>query len=178
LFRPYGAQWKKKLKVDFLENFSTDFHKILPEDVPHTALRNNITRDPPQELGAGPGGPKFWGDTPKISHFQFPGVEIFTTIGSAPWSLQTPGVEFPAGGWGFAPKPEQPPKLCRRFGHFLWSDLDQSTNFYTSDIQSPPISFWEKSDQRFSKKWGGRKLGGGTLLGFTPFGDLHPPADP
>jgi len=70
------------------------------------------------------------------------------------------GVKFPAGWWGFAPKPEKPPKLCRPYRDFRSSDVDQSTNFHTSDIVSPTISYWEKSDDEVSRKWG-EKLGVG-----------------
>jgi len=82
----------KKFKVDFLENLSSDFHEISHERAPHWGLPKDITRDAPLELGAGPRGPKFWGDPPKISHFRFPGVGIFTTISSARRSPQKRGV--------------------------------------------------------------------------------------
>jgi len=82
----------KKIKVDFLENLSSDFRKISQEPAPHLDLPNGITHYPPTELGAGPGGPKFGGDPPKISHFRFPEVGIFFTISSARWSPQKLGV--------------------------------------------------------------------------------------
>jgi len=82
-WRPMG----KKFKCTFLKNLSSDFRKILHERAPRTDLPNCITRDPPPKLGAEPGGHKFGSDPPKISHFRFPGVEIFTTVSSAVWSL-------------------------------------------------------------------------------------------
>ena len=87
-WRPMG----KKFKCTFLENLSSDFRKISHERAPRTDLPNCIPHDPPPKLGAEPGGRKFGGDPPKISHFRFPGVEIFTTVSSAAWSLHKLGV--------------------------------------------------------------------------------------
>ena len=82
----------KKFKCTFLENLSSDFHKISHERAPRTDLPNDTITHPPPESGAEPGAPKFGGDPPKISHFRFPGVEIFTTVSSAPGSLHKLGV--------------------------------------------------------------------------------------
>jgi len=73
----------KIFKVDFLENHWSDFRKISRKPAPHPDLPNDITHYPPPELGAEPGGSKFGGDTPKISHFRLLGVGIFTTICNA-----------------------------------------------------------------------------------------------
>ena len=87
-----GDSLRKKQKCDFLENLSSDFRKISYQRAPHTALPNDITSDPSPSLGAGPGGPKIWVDTPKISHLRFSRVEIFSTGSSARWSPQKFGV--------------------------------------------------------------------------------------
>jgi len=84
------------------------------------------------------------------------------------------GVKFPAGGWGFASKPEKPQKLCRPYRDFRSSDVDQGTNLHTTDIASPPISFWEKSDEGVSKKWGIKNWGVGHFWGLPPSGARSP----
>ena len=87
LFCPKRRRRGKKLKVDFLENLSSDFRKISQQRAPYGDLPKDITSDPPPKLGAGPGGPKFGGYPSKISHFRFSGVEIFTTVSSEIWRL-------------------------------------------------------------------------------------------
>ena len=89
---PIGDSLRKKQTCDFLENLSSDFCKISYERAPHTALPNDAITDPPPNLGAGPGGPKIWGNPPKFSHFRFSRVGIFSTVCSARWSPQKFGV--------------------------------------------------------------------------------------
>ena len=70
---------------------------------------------------------------------------------------------------GGLPQNCKPQKLCRAFHEFCSPDLDQTHNIHTADNNSPPLNFWENIWRRV---WeiGGRKLGGGALLGLTPYG--------
>ena len=92
LYSPIADSLRKNSNSIFLENLSSHFRKMLHEHAPHPALSKHITTNPPPELGAGPGSPKVGDDPPKISHFRFPGVGIFTTISSARRSPQKLGV--------------------------------------------------------------------------------------
>ena len=80
LARPFG--WEV-FKLKYLENPLSEFHEIFQDCSPRRAGPGDVFIFPAAQLGEGLGAPKLGGNPPKISHFLFPGVQIFTTISSA-----------------------------------------------------------------------------------------------
>ena len=70
----------KSENSNFLANLSSDFYKKFFERTPRGDLPIGMTSDPLPPLGAELESPNNWGQPKKISHFPFPGVEIFATI--------------------------------------------------------------------------------------------------
>jgi len=72
---------------------------------------------------------------------------------------------------GVLPPNPKNPKNCvgdlAISGEQIWTKLQ----IYTLQISGrPPISFWEKSDEGVSKKWGVKNWGVGHFWGLPPFG--------
>jgi len=78
----------KNFKLEYLENLSAEFREIFWVYSPRGAGPPDTFSYPVPQLGEGLGAPKVGGDPPKISHFRFPWVQIFTTRSSGRESLQ------------------------------------------------------------------------------------------
>ena len=160
------SRFSRKPLVRFSQNFTRTY--LL------TGLPNGITRDPPPELGVGLEGPKFGGDPQQSPTSGFPGSEFLLRLVVLDEAYKKWGLIIPGCRLEFCRQTRKLPKLCRPFRHFRSSYLDRSTNLHNSDIVSPPISFWEKSDQGVSKKWVFKNWGWGTMGGYP----LWRPAPP
>jgi len=162
---------------NFLRSDDTIFAKITKnvppvEKNPQTLDRQILTR------GFRARGPqKFWG-APKITHFRLSVVGNFPVTTCARSSLVDTGGNSRIAGGVWPPNPKNP-KIGGAPRAYMRIAISIQLNFLdTSAIRTCPHEARFLNFLPYFEKWGSLKLGGGALLGISPFRGPDPRSDP